>query len=183
MTTYNASAVSDSIIAHKKGITLQQGRALRDNPIAMAEGAAGAPRIAIGALQRLEAGSEIRSRWDAEISAALSTGSFNGLTFGFLQAGEVRVSYDARRGNGVNTSVQVVRVRNAASAILKSDLPATSWTSYSLDVTVLPGDQVYIRHLQNGGSDSVYLRNQRISTAGQDLYPGQPAPLEGNTYA
>lgn len=46
MTTYNASAVSDTIIAHKKGITLQQGRALRDNPIAMAEGATGAPDIA-----------------------------------------------------------------------------------------------------------------------------------------
>lgn len=34
MPTYNAAAVADAIIAHKKGITLQQGRALRDNPIA-----------------------------------------------------------------------------------------------------------------------------------------------------
>lgn len=50
MTTYNASAVADAIIAHKKGITLQQGRALRDNPIAMAEGAAGAPKVAALAL-------------------------------------------------------------------------------------------------------------------------------------
>lgn len=33
----------DAVIGHKKPITLQQGRALRDNPIAMAEGAAGAP--------------------------------------------------------------------------------------------------------------------------------------------
>lgn len=46
MTTYNASAVDDAVISHKKGITLQQGRALRDNPIAMFEGAAGAPRLA-----------------------------------------------------------------------------------------------------------------------------------------
>ena len=45
MTTYDASAVSNTVIAHKKGITLQQGRALRDNPIAMGEGSQTAPKI------------------------------------------------------------------------------------------------------------------------------------------
>lgn len=45
MPTYDASAVADSVIAHKKGITLQQVRALRDNLIAMAEGGAGSPSI------------------------------------------------------------------------------------------------------------------------------------------
>jgi hypothetical protein len=38
MTTYNAAAVADSKIAFQKGITLQQGRALRDNALAIAEG-------------------------------------------------------------------------------------------------------------------------------------------------
>ena len=47
MATYNAAAVSDTAIAFKKPITLQQGRALRDNPLAIAEHASGAPRIAI----------------------------------------------------------------------------------------------------------------------------------------
>lgn len=41
--TYDATAVSDTVIAHKKPITLQQGRQLRDNTIAIAEGASGAP--------------------------------------------------------------------------------------------------------------------------------------------
>jgi len=45
MTTYNASTVSDTAIASGKPITLQQGRALRDNPIAITEGASGAPQI------------------------------------------------------------------------------------------------------------------------------------------
>lgn len=45
MTTYSAAAVSDATIAFQKPITLQQGRALRDNPVAIAEGAVGAPRI------------------------------------------------------------------------------------------------------------------------------------------
>jgi len=45
MTTYNASTVSNTAIASGKPITLQQGRALRDNPIAIIEGASGAPSI------------------------------------------------------------------------------------------------------------------------------------------
>lgn len=42
MTTYNAAAVSDATIAFQKPITLQQGRALRDNAISMIEGNGGA---------------------------------------------------------------------------------------------------------------------------------------------
>lgn len=41
MTTYNPSTVSNTAIASGKPLTLQQGRALRDNPIAFREGASG----------------------------------------------------------------------------------------------------------------------------------------------
>ena len=43
MTTYSSSAVSNTVIAYEKPITLQQGRALRDNPIAISEGSTNAP--------------------------------------------------------------------------------------------------------------------------------------------
>lgn len=46
MTTYNAAAVSDTAIAFEKPITLQQGRALRDNLLAALEGDSTAPKIA-----------------------------------------------------------------------------------------------------------------------------------------
>lgn len=46
--TYSDAAVSDSQIGHKKGITLQQGRALRDNPKGMAQGATDSPVIFAG---------------------------------------------------------------------------------------------------------------------------------------
>lgn len=42
---YNAAAVSDAVIAHQKPITLQQGRGLRDNPLAIAEGLNNAPYV------------------------------------------------------------------------------------------------------------------------------------------
>lgn len=45
MASFDLSKLVDAVLAHKRGITLQQGRALRDNPIAIAEGAAGAPSI------------------------------------------------------------------------------------------------------------------------------------------
>lgn len=45
MTTYDSGVVSDQHLGHKKPITLQQGRALRDNPLAMFEGAPGAPKL------------------------------------------------------------------------------------------------------------------------------------------
>lgn len=48
MPTYNAAAVSDATIAFQKPITLQQGRALRDNPLAAFEGAVSAPIISAG---------------------------------------------------------------------------------------------------------------------------------------
>ena len=53
MPTYNAAAVADAAIAHRKGISLQSGRALRDNPIAIIEGEPGAPRIVGKAIARL----------------------------------------------------------------------------------------------------------------------------------
>lgn len=45
MATYDLSRLVDAVIAHKKGMTLQQGRALRDNLIAVAEGDPSAPSI------------------------------------------------------------------------------------------------------------------------------------------
>jgi len=43
MTTFNASAVDNATIGHRKGISLQTGRALRDNPIAISEADASVP--------------------------------------------------------------------------------------------------------------------------------------------
>jgi len=47
---YSASAVSNTAIAFQKPITLQQGRALRDNPLEMFLGGAGAPRLQFEAI-------------------------------------------------------------------------------------------------------------------------------------
>ena len=61
MATYNASAVADSVIGFQKPITLQQGRALRDNPIATAEGQTNAPRVEGKALGGISLGAIVLS--------------------------------------------------------------------------------------------------------------------------
>jgi hypothetical protein len=49
MPTYNGAAVSDAVIAFRKPITLQQGRAgMRDNLLAALEGSTGAPIVEAG---------------------------------------------------------------------------------------------------------------------------------------
>lgn len=59
MPTYNSAAVSDTAIAFQKPITLQQGRALRDNPLAIAEADSSAPRIVAAAINNWHARVEL----------------------------------------------------------------------------------------------------------------------------
>lgn len=56
MATY--TVISDSVLEPLKPIRSVDGLALRDNPIAIAEGAAGAPRILLGALNDWPWGNE-----------------------------------------------------------------------------------------------------------------------------
>jgi len=60
MAVYNYAAVADTSIAFENGITLQQGRALRDNPIAAFEGQSGAPRLVGAAIAETIAGDTIQ---------------------------------------------------------------------------------------------------------------------------
>lgn len=85
MATY--TDLPDSAIAHKKPITLQQGRALRDNPIAMFEGADTAPRLqdaALGASPTM-AGRD----WVAARSAMLQAGAVGTYVLANMATGSV----------------------------------------------------------------------------------------------
>lgn len=69
MATYDYNVVSDQHLGHKKPMTLQQGRALRDNLLASFEGAPGAPKLhgrAVNiALGNLNGGNAIGDLWFA----------------------------------------------------------------------------------------------------------------------
>lgn len=160
------------------------------NVVAMAQGATGAPRVRIGSLQRLDAGSSIRSRNDDEISVVANTSGTaraSQLSFGFMQAGSVRVFREYRSTATTHNPRSIVRLtRNGIVTDVSSEVATTSWQSREVDVPVMPGDLLTVLIEAYPHSSSVYTaygRNARIMTDGQDLYPGSSARIEGNTYA
>lgn len=149
------------------------------NPVALAQGVPGAPRISIGALQRISAGNEIRSRLDSERMSG-SGDPIAGFGFSFMQAGSVRATFTFRNdGPDVGKLAYLYRIRNGVSTTLWSGAYSTSNQTVTVDVSVLPGDRVYPYFDTNR---YVYLSNERYMTNGEDLYPGNSTPLEGNTY-
>lgn len=149
----------------------------RDNPIAIAEGADAAPRIHIGALQRLTAGAEIRSRNDAYQSLGGGGGTLDAYRFGFMQVGDIRLSLIQI---GFLGTVTVVRTRAAVATTIQTWGSVGSPTARSVDFGVLPGDLLTVTLAASSNADVGFIR---LSTNGEDLWPGIPAPLEGNTYA
>lgn len=82
--TYDASLVSDSVIAHKKPVTIQLLRALRDNMESIAAGDPGATRIAEAALDASPVNRTALKTGTGSVSYSFSSGG-----------GSVSISLDA----------------------------------------------------------------------------------------
>ena len=163
-------------------LTSELVKQLRDNPIAIAEGAAGAPRLYLRSLEQLEAGDQIRSRRDEEREfegAAVENPIYS---FSFIQFGAIRVRYDVRVTSGSGTA-RVRRIRNGVSTVVNSfSVTNTSYTTVSVDVSVIAGDTILVTG-EAGAANVIVFRNLRFSTGGQDLWPGSSVRLEGNRAA
>ena len=107
MTTYNAATVSDAAIAYENAITLQQGRALRDNPLAIAEGAVDAPKVQSAGLN---------------IAVITSAGTLTGL-------GRVATLLCMASAQQTGEGTANVQYRRSTDG-------GTTWTSYSTAVSV-----------------------------------------------
>ena len=149
---------------------------------------------------RLTAGDAIRSRTDGPLTTHAN--SYVGLhSFAFLQLGTIRVRFEmkaSRSDSRYPSRGRIVRKRNGTDTVIGNwSRTSTSYASYSADVSVLPGDSISIQghggfttHRPDRESDRVVTtiqnatsaRNIRLSTGGQNLWPGSAAKLEGNTY-
>jgi hypothetical protein len=150
--------------------------AFYENPIAIARGEDGAPRLYLRALEQLEAGDEIRSRRDDGVSAS-DGATETSLQFGFMQNGTIRASFTAASMTGATCSV--IRRRNGSDATLAS---RTTNGTTTVDIPVLSGDSV-IFQVTAGALGSGAITNCRLSTNGQDLWAGVEARVEGNRAA
>lgn len=175
--------IVDSQLEPDAPLTSDLAFAWRDNLLAAMQGAAGAERLRIGALERLVAGDQIRSRRDGEVSASVPT-TITSLTFAFLQAGSVRCRWEHRcSGNPANGTTSLLRVRNGSTTTIASFSNGTSYVGRTADADVLPGDEIrFTNNTPVGSGVGPYLRNCRLSTAGGNLWPAGAYPVEGNTY-
>jgi hypothetical protein len=173
MTTYNAAAVADSVIAHKKGITLQTGRALRDNPIALAEGATGAPRIQLGALAELVAGGSQRAVGPALSDTTNTIAPTEVCRLALIQRGTIRVYAEHRvTGGSMSSDLYVDLLRAGSVTNLGTwNTASTTFVARTLDATVKPGDAIRISHLAIGITPTSEVQSPQFSTDGGDLWP------------
>lgn len=166
------------------------------------------PSSALHPFEVLEPGTQVRSRIDAEANRATG-GWATRHSWAFLQAGTIRVTGEVRstdsftpeEGGGTTyactSGLRVVRIRDGVTTeieVFTIVSPNTawpggtsSWLPVSRDVDVVPGDEVLIQWgiVNNGGGSSLgtaSIRNARFQTAGQNLWPGAGARLEGNDY-
>jgi hypothetical protein len=138
--------------------------AWRDNPIAIAEGATGAQRIYLRALEQLTAGDLVRSSLDGEISVGM--GESTNFLISFIQSGTVRFSFEHRV-----SIISITRTRQGIQGTLSTfPSPGNVWTPRSVDVSVLPGDTVRVIATNTTAATEI-IRLQRVSTSGADIWP------------
>lgn len=165
MTTYDASSVSDAVIAFRKPITLQQGRGLRDNPIAMAEGATDAPRI-----QGYALASDNNGLLPVSVSAAdtvaISAGhgplagvvSTNSTSFVLGQTYIINAYNGSMRfkisHNVGSSSVSTLEFRKNGTVIQTFTTTSTTPVQRTVDSTVSLGDEFEWYHKQDFAGNS-----------------------------
>lgn len=148
--------------------TDEKAAAAFENPIAIAEGAPDAPRLRVGALQRLAPGNVVRVRYDAIVTAEAGKAA-RGLGICFSQNGSVRVTWQDKVQSGTGTAT-LVRRRYGVETTIATYTSTSSWSDRTVDVAVSTGDFIEVRCVV--GSVQAYLQLLRVQTDGADIWPG-----------
>lgn len=169
MPTYNAAAVADAVIAFKKGITLQQGRALRDNPIAMMEGEAGAPRLLPNAHPDFVAGATVIDRCSVPNLVATVTAGLVVVPFHFtaIKGCTLRFYLEWRRVSGA-TPVTVDILRDGVSAATATTT-SVSFVTQTFDVAMVAGENMAFQ-FTSGTGNVIEYRNLQIRANVRGIY-------------
>ena len=141
------------------------------NVVAAMQGSAGAPRLAPEALGSITAGDVVQIGLAAEKSYT-AAGELQRI--GISQSGTIRVKLNLRRaggGGGTNTAA-LIRRRDGIGTTLQTWTFTTTATAYTLDATVLIGDELLILITAMPGGGTVYVKDIAFCTNGERLWPG-----------
>tara|TARA_R110000851_G_scaffold200201_5_gene351347 strand:- start:777 stop:1292 length:516 start_codon:yes stop_codon:yes gene_type:complete len=144
-----------------------------NNVIAALEGAPGAQRLALGAIEDITAGVSVRHSY----TKLITSGAGLSYEFGFLQSGIIR--FLGSRTVATTTSCVVTRYRNGvATSILSTGIAAPT-----ADIDVLPFDILLIAWTTSGIDTTV---TTNLQTNGENLWCANPTStvgVTGNTFA
>ena len=149
--------------------TSAKALAFFENPKAIAEGAADAPRNQLKSLPRLAAGPSVRS---TRTVTSLQGTTETILNHGIIQIGTIRASMTWANSGAL---VTISRIRNGTSVTLATTSTAASIT---VDVSVIPGDELICSGSSGASNNET---SATLSVASGDLWPSITAGrLEGN---
>lgn len=160
MTTY--TTITDVETDPEAPLTSELAKKWRDNPIAMFEGAAGAPRLYRDALNSFAVGDTNFATWPDPVSTSSATYVTEN-SFNFVQAGVVRVTFTHKTNNSANSvDARVIRTRQGSDTILQTwSTTSETGTDRSLDVTVVHGDIISVQHRATTGQSTLSARRMR----------------------
>lgn len=174
--TWTSIAVSE--VQANRPITATLASRWAFNLNAAMQGASGAQRLYVGALERLTAGATQRAYNSGPFSYTSSTATpyLTIWEFGVTQGGTLRLGGQSRWFNAGVSSDAVFRVqRIRAGATVTVVLRSTTSTSYdtnTTDIACQPGD-LFRFQIGSGSGPNIgaEARNLTVSTNGEDLFP------------
>lgn len=166
--------ITDAEVDPDAPLTSSLGYAWRDNPIAIAEGATGAPRITQTAIMNPTAGTfrTITSVTTA-ISSGTESGSRNVVKFSVITPGTLRIRTDTNVSTG-SATVTVSRIRNGNNTVIST---YDSSGTRNDDVSVQIGDMVRVRVVRPFSASSITCNAQIL--IGNDALSGVVVEADG----
>ena len=164
--------IPDTEIDQDSPVTVTLMTALRDNLLSAFEGQSfdlGAPGLASEAREPITAGSVTRYRDDTVQDNATSTYE-TVFTYVYAQQGTVRISFRHREQGGSNSEARILK----DGAVIGSwSTSSSSLQTRTVDTDIAYGAIVQIQHriAASTGSNFSQLRDVRILTDGQQLWP------------
>lgn len=149
--------------------------ALANNPVAIAEGASGAPPLTPAALGSVTAGTVSQIGRAAAQAYAVSGNYF---TFGSYQSGTIRFTADIVRagGGGGDNRLIIDKTDISGTTQVANFLATTSTTTHTQDITIAPGDLFTIKASIAGGGTTTFT-NVFLQTDDQPLWAGPGSTL------
>lgn len=153
------TTISDTSVDPDAPLTSQLGYAWRDNPIAIAEGATGAPRIQTLALQAPTAGNTYPIARMRPVSQ-VGPGTVYSDPLNIAKSGDIRLTFDVTMAAGVTGTVSVHRV--GSSDVVVSSAIATG--AVSVDFSISRSQYIVIEITITSGASAIEVDNILFSS-------------------